>query len=240
MNVLFQITDAQLWKETHTTASKNTSTIGTEIVVSQSPMSKFWRRVTIIDILSWNCVSRRSNKTSPVSFKLLSSVKWRFASGSLCPVCSRQLESPVTTASCTYSLTTQPGALKSCYFIMEAWISFYNGNMNQCLILAASGLIKFEWLNIKILFHAFKYEEYGLDSIEEFKMVAYLRDHEGGLTKFPCYICLCDSTDTALHYRRREWPQRTEFNVQRKKRQMEATFVLPESIFFSSTSFKFL
>ena len=36
---------------------------------------------------------------------------------------------------------------------------------------------------------------------------------QGGLAKFPCYLCHWDSRDTTAHYHRRIWPKRTEYSV---------------------------
>lgn len=37
----------------------------------------------------------------------------------------------------------------------------------------------------------------------------------GTFTKFPHYLCLWDSIHTKVHYQRWDWPQQTEFAVER-------------------------
>ncbi|XP_076326643.1 uncharacterized protein LOC143233815 isoform X1 [Tachypleus tridentatus] len=46
-------------------------------------------------------------------------------------------------------------------------------------------------------------------------MVAFVMGLQGGFTKFPCYLSLWDSMDTAVHYNRKHWLQWTEFSVGR-------------------------
>jgi len=53
---------------------------------------------------------------------------------------------------------------------------------------------------VKRLLHELKYDEYSWEVIEDFKMVAFLMSLQGGLNKFPCYICLKDSRKIKIHY----------------------------------------
>lgn len=126
-------------------------------------------------------------------FQAFSLIKIGFASDTIWPVCSRQLESPVTPVSGTSSSIV------------------HNGNMHPSLSLAHSVQLKEEFSGV--LLDALKCGEYGLEVIRDFKMVAFLRGLEDGFTKFPYY--LWDSTDTAAHYHRQDWSQLTEFTVGR-------------------------
>ena len=67
--------------------------------------------------------------------------------------------------------------------------------------------------SVKFILEALKYDEYGWEVIGDFKMLVFLIGLQGGFTKFPCYICLWDIRDTAEHYHKRNWSQRTEFSV---------------------------
>ncbi|XP_076351321.1 uncharacterized protein LOC143247336 [Tachypleus tridentatus] len=91
----------------------------------------------------------------------------------------------------------------------------HNENKYPSLPLAHSLHLKEEYNSVKTLLEALKYDEYGWEVIGDFKMVAFLMGLQGGFTKFPCYLCLWDSNDTAMHYNRKLWPQRTEFSVGR-------------------------
>ena len=36
---------------------------------------------------------------------------------------------------------------------------------------------------------------------------------QGGFTKFPCFLCLWDSRNTSLHYKVKNWPLRSSYDV---------------------------
>ena len=73
--------------------------------------------------------------------------------------------------------------------------------------------MKEEYQNVKILLSALKYDQFSCKVIGDFKMVAFLMGPQGGFTKFPCYLCLWESRNTALHYEKRNWPLRTGCEV---------------------------
>ena len=73
--------------------------------------------------------------------------------------------------------------------------------------------MKEEYQNIKILLSALKYDHYSWEVIGDFKMVAFLVGLQGGFTTFQCYLCLWDSRNTALHYKKRNWPLRTSYEI---------------------------
>jgi len=45
----------------------------------------------------------------------------------------------------------------------------------------------------------------------DFKMAAFLVGLQDGLTKFQCCLCLLDSRNIALHYKKSSWPPRTSY-----------------------------
>ena len=92
-------------------------------------------------------------------------------------------------------------------------VLLHNGNKYPSLPLAHSVHLKEDYNSVKTLLAALKFDEYGWDVIGDFKMVSFLMGLQGGWTKFPCYLCLWDSRDKKAHYHKRDWPQRTEFNV---------------------------
>ena len=73
--------------------------------------------------------------------------------------------------------------------------------------------MKEEYQNIKILLSALKYDHYSWEVIGDFKMVAFLVGLQGGFTKFQCYLCLRDSRNTALYYKKRNWPLQTSYEI---------------------------
>lgn len=92
-------------------------------------------------------------------------------------------------------------------------VLLHNGNQYPSLPVAHSVHLKEDYTSVKMLLSALKYNDHGWEVIGDFKMVSFLMGLQGGFTKFPCFLCLWDSRDTEAHYRRRDWPQRTEFSV---------------------------
>lgn len=45
-------------------------------------------------------------------------------------------------------------------------------------------------------------------------MVAFLIDLDGGSTKFPCHLVLCDNRDTAAHYHRGDGHSGSKYGVE--------------------------
>ena len=89
-------------------------------------------------------------------------------------------------------------------------ILLHNTNQWPSIPLAHSVHMKETYENVKILLSALKYN---WEVIGDFKMVAFLMGLQGGFTKFPCYLCLWDSRNTALHYHQRSWPLRSSYDI---------------------------
>ena len=88
-------------------------------------------------------------------------------------------------------------------------------NTNQCASIpsAHSVVIKENYPNVKALLDALNYAQYEWDVIGDFKMVAFLMGLQGGFTKFTCFLCLWDSRNTSLHYKVKNWPTRSSYDV---------------------------
>ena len=88
-------------------------------------------------------------------------------------------------------------------------------NTNQCpsIPLAHSVVMKENYQNLKALLDALNYAQYEWDVIGDFKMVAFLMGLQGGFSKFPCFLCLWDSRKTSLHYKVKNWPLRSSYDV---------------------------
>ena len=88
-------------------------------------------------------------------------------------------------------------------------------NTNKCPFIPLAHLvhIKEEYQYIKILLSALKYDQYSWEVIGDFKMVAFLVGFQGGFSKFQCYLCLWDSRNTTLHYKKRNWPLRSSSEI---------------------------
>jgi len=84
-----------------------------------------------------------------------------------------------------------------------------NTNKGFSIPLAHLVHTKGEYQNVKILLCALWYDYYIWEVIGDLKMVVFLVGIQRGFTKFQCYPCLLDSRNTALHYKKRNWPPRT-------------------------------
>ena len=82
----------------------------------------------------------------------------------------------------------------------------HNTNQWLSIPLAHSVHMKETYKSVKILLSAPKYTQYNWEVIGDFKMVARLH-------KVPCYLCLWDSRNTALHYHQRSWPLRSSYDI---------------------------
>ena len=88
-------------------------------------------------------------------------------------------------------------------------------NTNKCssILLAHSVHMKEEHQNIKILLSALNSDQHSWEVIGDFKMVAFLVGLQSDFTKFQCYLCLWDTRNTALHYKKRNWPLRSSYEI---------------------------
>ena len=86
---------------------------------------------------------------------------------------------------------------------------------NKCsfILLAHSVQMKENYENVTILLTAFKYVQYIWEVIGDFEIVAFLLGFQGGFTKFPCYLCLRDIRKTSLHYKKKNWPHRSSYDI---------------------------
>ena len=60
---------------------------------------------------------------------------------------------------------------------------------------------------------------------------------QGVFTNFPCFLSLWDSRDTTAHYRRKDWPRRTEFSVGKSNVEWEL-LIEPEKVLMAPLDIK--
>ena len=92
-------------------------------------------------------------------------------------------------------------------------VLLHNGNKYPSIPIAHSAQLKEDYSNVQRLLQLVRYEDHRWDVIGDFKMITFLVGLQGGYTKYPCYLCLWDSRDTARHYETINWPARKEFIV---------------------------
>ncbi|GBL93977.1 hypothetical protein AVEN_76698-1 [Araneus ventricosus] len=62
--------------------------------------------------------------------------------------------------------------------------------------------------NLKHLLEMINYSKYGWQICADLKVMSLLMGLQLGYTKYCCFLCLWDSRTIALHYIKRDWPQR--------------------------------
>src|SRR6218665_303527 len=72
-------------------------------------------------------------------------------------------------------------------------VLLHNGNNYPSLPMAHSVRLKEDYIGVKMLLRALKYDDYEWEVIGDFKMVSFLMGLQGCFTKFPCFLCLKDS-----------------------------------------------
>lgn len=88
-------------------------------------------------------------------------------------------------------------------------VLLHSGNQHTSIPIGYSVHLKEDYGNVKIMLDKTKYDQYKWDVCGEFKMLWFLLGLLGGYTKYPCCLCLWGSRDSANHYVKREWQERS-------------------------------
>ncbi|GBM98118.1 hypothetical protein AVEN_229764-1 [Araneus ventricosus] len=86
-----------------------------------------------------------------------------------------------------------------------------NGNELPSIPVAHAVYMKEIYHNLKQLLEMINYSKYGWQICADLKVMSLLMGLLLGYTKYCCFLCLWDSREIALHYIRRDWPQRASF-----------------------------
>ncbi|GFU91697.1 uncharacterized protein TNCV_3579491 [Trichonephila clavipes] len=87
-----------------------------------------------------------------------------------------------------------------------------NGNKYGSIPIAHSVTLK-EYANIAKVMETIKYQDHKWFICVDLKMVNFVWGHQGGYTKFHCFMCLWDSHDKQHHWSQKVWPVREELKV---------------------------
>ena len=90
-------------------------------------------------------------------------------------------------------------------------VLLYNGSDVPSVPVGHSTEMSENYENTKMLLKLIKYHEYNWLICADLKVVALILEHQGGYTKFPCFLCFWDSRADASHFTRKELPPRNEF-----------------------------
>ncbi|QQP39842.1 Uncharacterized protein FKW44_013692 [Caligus rogercresseyi] len=92
-------------------------------------------------------------------------------------------------------------------------VLLHNGNKYLSIPIPHSVHLKEGYENVKQLLRLVKYEEHDWEVIGDYKMIGFLTGLQGGLTKYPCFLCYWDSPATAKQYDTKDWPSITGFVI---------------------------
>ena len=98
----------------------------------------------------------------------------------------------------------------------------HNGNEFPTIPVAYTTIFKESRFSVEKIFEKLQYEKHNWLICGDFKMLNFVLGLQQGYTSHPCFLCLWDSRADDEHYRRKEWPRRTEWvpskqNIQHKK-----------------------
>ncbi|KAI6648441.1 hypothetical protein LOD99_8231 [Oopsacas minuta] len=92
-------------------------------------------------------------------------------------------------------------------------VILHNGNLYVSIPIGHSTKLKEEYENIKIVLQKLKYHEYQWLICVDLKMANFLLGQQGGYTKYPCFICLCESRARKDHWVNKVGPLRTDLTI---------------------------
>ena len=111
-------------------------------------------------------------------------------------------------------------------------VLLHNGNLHASIPNAHSTTLKENYEEITMVLEKICYEQHKWAICVDLKMVNFLLGQQSGYTKFPCFICLWDSKERANHYKRKQWPPRTEMTPNKQLNVVKEHLVDREKIIF--------
>ncbi|GBM78562.1 hypothetical protein AVEN_158541-1 [Araneus ventricosus] len=86
-----------------------------------------------------------------------------------------------------------------------------NGNELPSISVVHAVYMKETYHNLKQLLEMINFSKYGWQICADLKVMSLLMGLQVVYTKYCCFLCLWDSRAIALHYIKRDWPQRASF-----------------------------
>ena len=85
-------------------------------------------------------------------------------------------------------------------------VQLHNGNQFASVPLAHLTTLKEKYEVVKYVLEKICYDQHEWLIYVDLKMVNFLLGQQSGFTKYPCFLCMWDSRDTAQHYTKKDWP----------------------------------
>lgn len=90
-------------------------------------------------------------------------------------------------------------------------VLLHNGNRYASVPVGHSVQLKETYENMAMLLKNIKYNEHQWLVCGDLKVIGILLGQQGGYTKLPCFLCEWDSRADKDHWKKKNWPSRTEF-----------------------------
>lgn len=95
-------------------------------------------------------------------------------------------------------------------------ILLHNGNKFASIPIAHSITLEEKYDNLAYILEKIKYDDHKWLICTDIKLVTIILGQQGGFTKFPCFICKWDSRARELHYVKKNWELRIDFEPGRE------------------------
>jgi hypothetical protein len=92
-------------------------------------------------------------------------------------------------------------------------VLLYNGNEKPSIPVAHATGLNETYESMKLLLRLVKYKDHTWNICGDLKVVSLLLGLQLGYTKHMCFLCLWNSRDDKNHYKKHDWPSRTEHVV---------------------------
>ena len=88
-------------------------------------------------------------------------------------------------------------------------VLLHNGNKYASIPAGHSVQLKETYGNLALILDKLKYKEFEWKVCGDLKVISMILGHQGGYTKFHCFLCEWDSCAKAKHWNQKVWPKRT-------------------------------
>ena len=89
-------------------------------------------------------------------------------------------------------------------------VLLHNGNQFASVPLAHLTTLKEKYEAVKYVLEKICYDQHEWLICVDLKKVNFLLGQQSSFTKYPCFLCMWDSRDTAQHYTKKDWPVQEE------------------------------
>ncbi len=92
-------------------------------------------------------------------------------------------------------------------------VLLHNGNQMPSIPIAHTVSMKESYDSMSLILQAINYKKYDWKICTDLKVIAILLGLQAGYTKYCCFLCLWDSRARKEHYKKKVWPERSNFVI---------------------------